>query len=200
MLQKPRLLVALLLACSVALLAGCSRPASQDGKHNEPKPETSAQVQAAQPEAEQEYTEPENGVYEEESGQPANSASSGAQDYDIQYMVKQLITNPVAVEASMFRTQGRIVSIKTENDQNGERVAVVALEHPLYKKSGDFKYGLGAIFNCVMTLEEAAQYKPDDVIGVMGQISDIQDEVSYYNDVKVVLKHIYAVCSPEAIS
>lgn len=200
MLFKSRLLVPFLLTCGVALLAGCSKPAVQDDKHSEPKPEVSAQVQPTQPEAEPEYTEPENGVYEEESGQHANSASSSARDYDIQDMVKQLKTNPVAVEASLFRTQGRIASIKTETDPNGERVAVVALNHPLDKKSGNFKYNLGAMFNCIMTLEEAAQYKPDDVIGVVGQISDIQEEVSYYNDVKVTLKHIYAVCSPEAIS
>ena len=78
------------------------------------------------------YIEPENGNYPDENNTEAVTEQGGITKIGIIDLVNQVKENPALAELLNFRTQGRIISIKTDTNVMGDRVAVVGLEHPQY--------------------------------------------------------------------
>lgn len=195
-------IVPFLLSCGVVLLVGCSKPAKQE--YEQPEQHTLAQVEPATTEAaEEEFTVPENGIYEEEV-EPEQSTDSSSQhltDYDLKELMQRHAQNPAAVEADLFRMQARVVEVKTDTDSNGERIAVVRLVHPQLNVDGKYNsaYQLSISFFCLTKLQEAAYYQRDDVVTVVGQIVDTGENVLFYHDGKpITSKYMHAVCKTES--
>jgi len=141
----------------------------------------------------QDDKEPENGMYEEQENEFSDIKNDIA-SIDLVDLVNQVNENPAAIELLDFRTQGRIVSITTDTDTSGQRVAIVKLEHPKFSlyKSGN---GLQGAFYCIFSLQDAAQFKPKQAIDFLGKILDIGERTAYMGQYALKFKEIYANCS-----
>lgn len=196
-----RYITSFLLCCSVALLTGCSKPAKQN--HEQTEQYTSTHTESTPTPVEEEFKEPENGIYEEavEPEQSSGVASQHITDYDLKELMQKHAANPAAVEAGLFRMSARVVDVKTETDPSGERVAVVRLVHPLLNAEGKYNsaYELSISFFCLTSLEEAAQFQSGNVIKVIGQIVNTGEDVKFYHEGKpITAKYMHAACSVES--
>ena len=139
------------------------------------------------------YIEPENGNYPDENNTEAVTEQGGITKIGIIDLVNQVKENPALAELLNFRTQGRIISIKTDTNVMGDRVAVVGLEHPqynFYKAKNEFS----GYFYCIFTLQDAAQLKKKQAIEFVGNILDIGEHTSYQGEYQFKSKEIYANC------
>ena len=122
---------------------------------------------------------------------------------DIVDLVKQVEENPAMAEILDFQTEGRVISIKTQTDANGERIALVGLQHHHYNfvhARNEFR----GYFYCMFTLQDGATLKKDLAIQFAGNILGVQERILYageYNQYQTKVNEVYASCySPEPLA
>lgn len=155
---------------------GCSK---QSSTATQSLNETNTQAQNTQNnDSFQDDHEPENGVYEPEQ-QSSFWGKSEFTQIDLVDLVNQVKENPALAELLKFKTQGRVVTIATDTDANGQRVAVIRLEHPQYNPYKG-QYDSAGAFYCLFTLEDAAQLRNKQALEFTGSILDIGERTSYF--------------------